>query len=83
MLTTMKYVLSTLYCGIIVNPTGTWNRKEKFLYGPSQVDATYYATNPDYRKSLSSTQVFLHNSPIMTKCSTQKVITLSVMEAEL
>ncbi len=42
-----------------------------------------YATNPDDQKIVSGTQVFLNRSPVMAKSSTQKVVTLSVTEAEL
>ncbi len=39
--------------------------------------------DPDDQKSVSGTQVFSNNSPIMAKLAMQKVITQSVMEAEL
>ncbi len=41
------------------------------------------AMNPDKQKNVSGTQVFLNNSPVMAKSSTQRVVTLSVKETEL
>ncbi len=80
----MKYVVSTSNRGIVLNLTGTWNGKDKnFIWTIKGRCDSNYATNPDDRKSVSGTQVFLKDSPIMAKSSTQKVITLLVTEAEL
>ncbi len=75
----MKYVLSTPNRGIVLNPTGTWNGKdENFIWTITGRCESNYGTNPDDQKSVSGTQVFLDNSPIMAKSSTQKIVTLSV-----
>ncbi len=79
----MKYVLSTPNWGIVLNPTSTWNGNDKnILWTITGRCNSNYATSPDNRKSVSGTQVFVNNSPIIAKSSTQKVITLSVMEAK-
>jgi len=54
MLTTMKYVVSTPNRGIVLNPTGTWNGKDKdFVWIIKGRCDSNYATNPDDRKSVS------------------------------
>ncbi|KAL7464316.1 hypothetical protein ACHAXS_008470, partial [Conticribra weissflogii] len=62
MLNTMKYVISTSNRGIVLNPTGTWDGKDKdFVWTITGRCDSNYATNPDDRKSVSGTQVFLND----------------------
>ncbi len=41
-----------------------------------------FATNPNNLKTVLGKQVFLNESPVMAKSSTQKVVTLPVTEAK-
>ncbi len=70
--------------GLVLDPFGQWNGTNKdfeWIIG-GHADSNY-ATNPDDQKSVSGTQVFLNGSPVIVKSLTQKVVTLSVTEAEL
>ncbi len=84
MISTMHHVNNSRNQGLLLSPCGQWDGIDKdykwTIHGHTDSN---YATNPDNQKSVSGTQVFLNGSPVMAKNSTQKVVTLSVTEAEL
>ena len=80
---TMKYCVGMPESGLLLNPTGYWDGDPSYefvILGRSDSD---YAKDTDTRKSVSGTSTFLNGSPIHTRSSTQRSVTLSVTEAEL
>jgi hypothetical protein len=72
-------VISTTNRGLVLSPKETWSPDHKFkIHG--QLDSC--ATNPDDHRSISGGKVFV-NEALMSFCSTtQKFVTLSIMEAK-
>jgi hypothetical protein len=80
----IRYVRFTPSRGLLLQPNDTWDGKDngkKFVI--SGRSDSNYATDPETRKSVTGTRVFLCGSPVMYKSATQKHVTLSVTEAEL
>ena len=79
----MNYCLSTRDRGLELRPDAEWNGDPEFkrrILGRSDSD---YAKDIETRKSVSGTSTFLCGAPII-QCSTmQKIVALSVTEAEL
>jgi hypothetical protein len=79
--TLIKYVTHTENRGLVISPTDTWEPGYKFkIHGRSD---SGYATNPDDRRSISGGRVFVNDVPISFRSVTQKIVTLSVTEAEI
>jgi hypothetical protein len=83
MLRVMKYCVCTANRGLVLAPVGTWdghpNSIEFIVSGRSDSD---YAKE-DSRKSVSGHRVLLNGAPVMFKSGTQRIVALSVCEAEL
>ena len=78
----MKYVIGIKNHGHVLSPNQIWNGEKELefcIHGRSDSDC---ATNKDDRKSISGGRVFLDGSPVIFRSSTQKFVTLSVMEAQ-
>jgi len=78
----MKYCFSTPKRGWKLKPNRTWNRKKGFLFRIQGKSDSGYATCLVTRKSLSEYGVFLEGAPITVKILMQRIIALSVTEAE-
>lgn len=83
MLRVMKYCVNTADRGLVLKPEGEWDGKpdsiEFIISGRSDSD---YAKDPS-RKSVSGHRVLLNGAPVMFKSGTQRIVALSVCEAEL
>ena len=79
----MKYCVETKDIGWFLKPSRSWDGKDKsfkfVINGKSDSD---YACCPTTRRSVSGTCVFLEGAPISVKSSMQKIVALSVTEAE-
>merc|ERR1711862_29657 len=83
MLQTMNYVLHTKDRGLHLNPLVKLRdaRREKFtIKGRSDSNC---AANEETRKSVSGLEVTLNDAPVVMRSIGQKIIALSVTEAEL
>ena len=78
----MKYCVSTPKRGWRLRPTRSWNGKKGFLFKIRGKSDSDYATCPDTRKSVSGYAVYLEDAPITLKSLMQRIIALSVTEAE-
>ena len=83
MLQTMNYILHTRNRGLHLNPIMEMSnaRKEKFIV-KGRCDSNY-ATNEETRKSVSGIEVTLNGAPVVMRSVGQKIVALSVTEAEL
>ena len=70
--------------GLILKPTSNWNGKDKsFKFKISGCSDSNYATDPESRRSVMGTVVYLNDASMVFSSVTQKHVTLSVTEAEL
>ena len=80
----MRYSVETPKRGWKLKPERTWNGKDKTfkfrIKGKSDSD---YAKCPVTRRSVSGYATFLENTPITVKSAMQKIVALSVTEAEM
>jgi len=80
----IRYVRATPTRGLLLKPTGTWDGKDRsFKFKIRGRSDSNYATDPESRRSITGTVVYLNDSPIAYSSVTQKHVTLSVTEAEL
>jgi len=83
MLRVMKYCVDTPDRGLVLKPEGEWDGKpdsiEFMISGRSDSD---YAKEAGF-KSVSGHRVLLNGAPVMFKSGTQRIVALSVCEAEL
>ena len=78
----MRYVVATKNRGLVLSPDALWDGSKTFklkIHGRSDSD---YAGNTDDRKRISGGRVFVNNAPVSFRSNTQKMVTLSVTEAE-
>ena len=78
----MRYLVATKNRGLVLEPTRICDGSKDFefrIHGRSDSD---YATNPDDRKSVSSSRVLLEDCPVVFRSATQKTVTMSVTESE-
>ena len=80
----IRYVRATGTRGPVLKPTSTWDGKDKSIkfkiLGHSDSN---YATDPERRRSVMGTVVYLNDAPIAFSSVMQKHVTLSATEAEL
>jgi hypothetical protein len=79
----MEYCVATENRGITLKPDQKWNGDPEFeliILGRSDSD---FAKEPDTRKSVSGNSTFLCGAPVIQRSSMQKIVALSVTEAEL
>jgi hypothetical protein len=68
----------------LLKPSGSWDGKDRnFKFKIHGRSDSNYATDPESRRSITGTVVYLNDSPIAFSSVTQKHVTLSVTEAEL
>ena len=76
----IRYIVSTPNRGLEITPSRPWDGKSKLVIrGRSDSD---YATNPDDRRSVTGSVVYMEDALVMSKSATQRHVTLSVTEAE-
>ena len=83
MLRLMKYVVCTPERGWFLNPQTKWNGKDDYEFNVSGRSDSNYATDPDTRRSVSGYSARLEGVPITAKSGMQRIVALSVTEAEL
>jgi len=79
----MSYCLTTRDRGLLIVPTQERDGSPEFevlILGRSDSD---YSKDPETRKSISGTSTFLCGAPIIQRSTMQKIVALSVTEAEL
>lgn len=80
----IRYVRGTPTRGLVLKPSGNWDGKDRnFKFVIRGRSDSNYATDPESRRSVTGTVVYLNDSPIVFGSVTQKHVTLSVTEAEL
>ena len=80
---TMNYVIHTKNRGLHLKPSMiTGDPKIDYFIVKGRADSNY-ATNPETRKSVSGLEVTLNDAPVVMRSVGQKIIALSVTEAEL
>eukprot|EP00804_Cyclotella_cryptica_P002709 CCRYP_009620-RA/>CCRYP_009620-RA protein AED:0.39 eAED:-0.09 QI:0/0/0/0.5/1/1/2/0/355 len=80
----IRYVRATQTRGLVLKPTSVWDGKDKnFKFKIRGRSNSNYATDPESRRSITGTVVYLNDAPIVFSSATQKHVTLSVTEAEL
>ena len=80
---TMNYVIHTKNRGLYLNPVmDVINPKVDGFKIRGRSDSNY-ATNVEMRKSVSGLEVMLNNTPVVMRSLGQKIVALSVTEAEL
>ena len=83
MLRCMKYCVDRPNSGLVLQPYVLWDGdpKTKFIVaGRSDYD---YAKEPITHRSVSGGRVMLNGAPVRFRSSMQKIVALSVTEAEL
>eukprot|EP00804_Cyclotella_cryptica_P028830 CCRYP_019720-RA/>CCRYP_019720-RA protein AED:0.58 eAED:0.63 QI:0/0/0/0.5/1/1/4/0/888 len=80
----IRYVRATPTRGLLLKPSGSWDGKDRnFKFKIRGRSDSNYATDPESRRSITGTVVYLNDAPIAFSSVTQKHVTLSVTEAEL
>ena len=80
----IRYVHAMPSRGLVLKPTGVWDGKDKnFKFKIRGRSDSNYATDPESRRSITGTVVYLNDAPIAFSSVTQKHVMLSVTEAEL
>ena len=80
----MQYVIRTPNRGLTLKPNRVWDGKDRnFEFIIEGRSDSNYATCPDTRRSISGWRVKFESCPIINKSVMQKVVALSVTEAEL
>ena len=78
----MRYIVSTKNRGLVLAPDTVWDGSGEFLFRIHDRSDSDYAANTDDRRSVSGGRVFLTKAPVTFRRAMQKLVTLSVMEAE-
>ena len=84
LLRVMKYCVDTKDRGWLLNPTRSWNGKDKsFEFRVHGKADSNYATCEETRRSITGYYATLEDAVISAKSGMQKIISLSVTEAEV
>ena len=78
----IKHVIHTKNRGPNLKPTLLFNHRNAKFIIKGKMDRNY-ATNPETRKSVSVFEVTLNGAPVVMRSVGQKIISLSVTEAEI
>jgi hypothetical protein len=80
----MKYCVDTPERGLVLNPTGSWDGKDKTykfqIRGKGDSD---YAKDIATRKSVGGRVVYLNDAPVVLASKMQQIVGLSVTETEV
>jgi hypothetical protein len=79
----MEYLVFTKERGLYLQPNTQWDGDPEFEFTICGKSDSDYAKDPDTRRSVSGGIVYLNGAPVSCKCQGQKVVALSVTEAEL
>ena len=79
----MRYCADTADRGLTLKPDQEWDGSQDFEFEIRGVSDSNYATCPNTRRSVSGWTVFLCGAPVAMKSVMQKIVALSVTEAEL
>jgi hypothetical protein len=79
----MKYCLDTPERGWKLEPNRKFDGSPKFELEITGYSDSDYAKDSDTRKSVSGNATFLNGAPVIAKIGTQRIVTLSITEAEL
>ena len=79
----MKYCVDTKERGWTFKPERSWDGKKGFEFVITGYSDSNYAACTETRKSVTGYCVKLEGTPVIVKCASQKIMTLSVTEAEL
>ena len=83
MLGIMKHCVGAQDEGLVLAPEGHWDGSKDHIFRIRGMSNSDFSKNKDDRKSVSGMITFLNESVVAFKSSTQKVVALSVTEAEL
>eukprot|EP00957_Ditylum_brightwellii_P089316 6800481-Ditylum_brightwellii.AAC.1 len=79
----MEYCVATPNHGWLLKPTRVWDEKDKTFQSRiwGMADSDYFKC-PVTRRSVSKYATFLEDAPVTIKSAMQKIVSLSVTEAE-
>ena len=83
MLCIMKYCVNTPKRGWLLQPDYKYDGNPEFELTVMGMSDSDFAKDPDTRKSVSGNCTFLCGAPVIVRSSTQRIVALSVTEAEL
>eukprot|EP00957_Ditylum_brightwellii_P005851 444886-Ditylum_brightwellii.AAC.1 len=79
----MEYCVAIPNCGWLLKPTRVWDGKDKtFQFHIQGMADSDYAKCPVTRRSISGYAMFLEDAPVTVNSAMQKIVSLSVTEAE-
>jgi hypothetical protein len=82
MLRVMKYCVNTKTRGWYLRPMRKWDGRSPIklrIYGKSDANMS---SDPESRKSISGTTVYLEGTPVMARSGSQEKVSLSICESE-
>ena len=79
----MEYCVTTPERGLTLQPDTEWDGDPEFKLTISGISDSDYAKDPETRKSVSGNSTFLNGSPVIQRSAMQKIVAISVTEAEL
>jgi hypothetical protein len=79
----MEYFVETKDRGLLLTPDVKWNGDPEFKLAICGISDSDFAKDPETRKSVSRNSTFLCGAPVIQRGTMQRVVALSVMEAEL
>jgi hypothetical protein len=83
MIRVMEYCVETKYQGLLLKPDVKWNGDPEFKLVIRGISDSDFAKDPETRKSESGNSTFLCGAPFIQCITMQRVVALSVTEAEL
>ena len=79
----MHYCVGTPERGLLLKPNAKWDGSPDFKFEVNGRSDSTYASDPDTRRSVSGYHTMLNGAPVTMKSGMQKIVALSVTEAEL
>ena len=80
----MEHCVATSECGCLMNPERVCRVKENiFKFRVSYKSKSYYSECSDTSLIVSGYETFLENAPVTIKITIQKIVSLSMIEAEM
>ena len=80
----MDYCVATKKRGLLLKPKGQWNRRDKkYKFKVSGVSDTKFCKDKITHKNVGGHSIYLNWALVAIACQMQKIVVLSVTEAEL
>jgi hypothetical protein len=79
----MEYCVEKKDRGLVLKPDVKWNGDPEFKLVIRGISDSNFAKDPETRKSVSGNSTFLCGAPVIQRSTMQRIVALSVTEAEL